>query len=37
VRNLRMHRIKTHDGRIKNISEKLYIHKGGPWMCIVGP
>lgn len=36
VRNLRMFRIRTPNGRLKNISEKLYIHKGGPWMCIVG-
>lgn len=37
VRNLRMFRVRTPDGRIKNVSEKLYIHKGGPWMCIIGP
>lgn len=26
------HRIGT-----KNITDKLYVHKGGPWMCIIGP
>jgi hypothetical protein len=36
IRRLPMHRINTPQGT-KNISEKLYIHKGGPWMCIVGP
>jgi hypothetical protein len=37
VKNLRMFRIRTPDGRLKNISEKLYIHKGGPWMAVIGP
>lgn len=36
VRRLPVHQVQTPSGR-KNISEKLYIHKGGPWMCIVGP
>ncbi len=35
VQNLPMHRIKTAAGW-KNISEKLYIHKGGPWMAVIG-
>lgn len=35
VANLPMHRIKTAEG-YKNISEKLYIHKGGPWMAVIG-
>lgn len=36
IRRLAIHRIRTPHG-IKNISEKLYLHKGGPWMCIIGP
>lgn len=36
VQRLPIHRIATPNG-IKNISEKLYIHKGGPWMAIVSP
>jgi len=36
VPNLKIHRIQTPYG-IKNISEKLYIHKGGPFMAIIGP
>lgn len=35
VQRLPMHQIATPQG-VKNISEKLYIHKGGPWMCVVG-
>jgi energy-coupling factor transporter ATP-binding protein EcfA2 len=37
VANLRTFRIRTPEGLIKNISEKLYLHKGGPWMCKVLP
>lgn len=36
VRGLAMHRIATPTG-VKNISDKLYLHKGGPWMCVIGP
>lgn len=36
VQRLPMHQISTPQG-VKNISEKLYIHKGGPWMLIVTP
>lgn len=36
VPNLGVHRIQTPNG-VKNISEKLYIHKGGPWLAIIGP
>jgi hypothetical protein len=32
VPTLAKHRIGT-----KNITDKLYVHKGGPWMCIIGP
>jgi hypothetical protein len=35
VANLRIYRVQTADGW-KNISEKLYIHKGGPYMAIIG-
>ncbi|MGH2866761.1 MAG: hypothetical protein ACRDNK_04215 [Solirubrobacteraceae bacterium] len=35
VRNLKMHRVSTPTG-MKNVSEKLYISKAGPYMCIVG-
>lgn len=35
VAGLRKHRIQTPHGA-KNISEKLYIRKDGPYMCIVG-
>lgn len=35
VQRLPIHQVSTPNG-IKNISEKLYINKGGPWMCIVG-
>lgn len=35
VENLQRHRIQT-PGGIKNVSEKLYIHKGGPYLGIVG-
>ena len=35
VENLPRHRIQT-PGGIKNVSEKLYIHKGGPYLGIVG-
>ena len=35
VQNLQMFRMRTADG-IKNISEKLYIHKGGPYMAVIG-
>lgn len=35
VRGLRKHRIKTPSG-YKNISEKLYIRKDGPYLCIIG-
>lgn len=35
VKGLPKHRIQTPAG-IKNISEKLYIRKDGPYMCIVG-
>lgn len=31
VRNLKIHQVNG-----KNVSEKLYIHKGGPYMCTVG-
>lgn len=31
VSNLRIHQVNG-----KNVSEKLYIHKGGPWMAVVG-
>lgn len=34
--DLAIHRVQTPSG-VKNVSDKLYIHKGGPWMCIVGP
>lgn len=36
VAGLRKHRIKTAAG-YKNISEKLYIRKDGPYMAIIGP
>jgi hypothetical protein len=36
VPHLKTYRIHT-PGGIKNISEKLYIHKGGPWMAVIGP
>lgn len=36
VATLPRYRIETPEG-IKNISEKLYIHKGGPYMATVGP
>ncbi len=36
VSGLPVHRMQTAHG-IKNISEKLYIHKGGPYMAIIGP
>lgn len=36
VPNLKTYRMQTPRG-MKNISEKLYIHKGGPWMAIIGP
>jgi hypothetical protein len=36
VPHLKTYRIQTQGGT-KNISEKLYIHKGGPWMAIIGP
>lgn len=36
VPGLRKYRIQTPQGA-KNISEKLYINKGGPYMAIVGP
>lgn len=36
VPHLGRFRIETPAG-VKNISEKLYIHKGGPWMAIIGP
>lgn len=32
---LRVFRVQTPEG-VKNVSEKLYLHKGGPYMCIVG-
>jgi hypothetical protein len=32
AQKLRIHQING-----KNVSEKLYIHKGGPFMCIIGP
>ena len=35
VENLPRHRIQTPTG-IKNVSEKLYIHKGGPYLARVG-
>lgn len=35
VENLPRHAIRTPDG-VKNISEKLYIHKGGPYLGIIG-
>lgn len=35
VAALPKHRIQTPDG-FKNISEKLYIRKDGPYMCVVG-
>lgn len=35
VKSLPRHRIQTVEG-IKNVSEKLYIHKGGPYLGIVG-
>ncbi len=35
VAGLRKHRVQTPYG-MKNISEKLYIRKDGPYMCIVG-
>jgi hypothetical protein len=31
VSNLRIHQVNG-----KNVSEKLYIHKGGPWMAVIG-
>lgn len=31
VRQLRIHQVNG-----KNVSEKLYIHKGGPWMAVIG-
>lgn len=36
VQGLRKTPIRTEQG-IKNVSEKLYIHKGGPYMAIIGP
>lgn len=36
VMGLRPIRIQT-PGGIKNISEKLYIHKGGPYLAVIGP
>lgn len=36
VPHLKVYRIETPRG-IKNISETLYVHKGGPWMAIIGP
>jgi hypothetical protein len=36
IPNLAKYRIETPQG-IKNISEKLYIHKGGPTYAIIGP
>jgi hypothetical protein len=35
VENLPRHRIETPTG-IKNVSEKLYIHKGGPYLATIG-
>lgn len=36
VRRLRMWRINTPHG-IKNVSEKLYVRKDGPFMALIGP
>ena len=36
VTQLQKVRVKTPQG-VKNISEKLYIHRGGPYMAIIGP
>lgn len=35
VAGLPRHQVKTPDG-VKNISEKLYIHKGGPYLAQIG-
>lgn len=35
VEGLPRHRIQTAEG-VKNVSEKLYIHKGGPWLAQIG-
>lgn len=36
VRRLRMYRISTPGGQ-KNVSEKLYVSKAGPYMALIGP
>ena len=36
IAHLRIHRIETEQG-FKPVSDKLYIAKAGPWMCIVTP
>jgi len=36
VANLRIHTMRAASGRIAHISEKLYLHKGGPYLCILG-